>query len=371
MKIWIDGKEANVPQRLGSSQVAFELIKGICEIDHENDYTVLLPGEPLPDMPDAREGFRYKTLKPNRLWTRIALPLALYKSKIKPDVMFSPTHYIPRFSPVARVVTIFDLSYLHYPQMFTKKDLWQLTNWSKYSIQSAKHIITISNASKKDIIKNYRVDKNKVTVAYPGFNSSLFYYPQPQDKVNDVLNKYKIEGDYVIYTGTIQPRKNLIRLIEAFKRIENLKLVIVGKTRGEGREGWMFDEILKAPKNLGIEEKVIFTGFVPTEDLPFLVSGAKAFALVSLWEGFGIPVVEAMACGVPIIVSDLSSLPEITGKAGLFVNPESVSQIEQAIRTISSDKKLHAKLSKAGLEQAQKFSWKRCTKEVIKVLESV
>lgn len=371
MKIWIDGKEANVPQRLGSSQVAFELIKGIAAAGGDNDYTVVLPGEPLGDMPTERNGFKYRILRPNKLWTRIALPLALYKEKNKPDVIFSPTHYIPRFSPVARVVTIFDLAYLHYPQMFTKKDLWQLTNWSRYSILHADHIVTISNATKKDLLKNYSVDKNKITVAYPGYNSSLFYYPQPKHKIDPILSKYKIEGEYVVYTGTIQPRKNLIRLIEAFKRIDNLKLVIVGKTRGEGREGWMYDEILAKPRELGIEDRVIFTGFMPAEDLPFIVAGAKAFILVSLWEGFGIPVIEAMACGVPVVVSNISSLPEITGDAGLLVNPESVEQIEQAIRTITTDKKLHAKLSKRSLFQAQRFNWKKCTKEVIKVLESV
>lgn len=370
-KIWIDGKEANVPQRLGSSQVAYELIKGIAEIDLENEYTILLPGEPLSDMPKERSNFKYKILKPNRLWTRIALPLVLLTTKGKPDVIFSPTHYIPRFSPIKKVVTIFDLAYLHFPQMFTKKDLWQLTNWTKYSILHANHIVTISQASKKDIIKKYNIDKSKITVAYPGYDAKLFYYPQDKKWTESVQSKYKIDGDYVIYTGTIQPRKNLIRLIEAFKKIENLKLVIVGKTKGEGREGWMFDDILKTPKDMGIEDKVIFTGFVPSEELPALVSGAKAFVLVSLWEGFGIPVVEAMACGVPVVVSNVSSLPEITGDAGLTVNPESVEQIEQAIRTITTDKKLHAKLSKRGLLQAQKFNWKKSTKEVIKVLESI
>ena len=128
MKIWIDGYEANTPQRLGSSQVAFELIKSFEKIDHENDYTILLPSSPMDDLPKTRKGFQYKILKPKKLWTRIALPLALYSTKQKPDVFFSPTHYIPRFSPVKRVVTVFDLSFLHFPQMFEREELYKLSN---------------------------------------------------------------------------------------------------------------------------------------------------------------------------------------------------------------------------------------------------
>lgn len=370
-KIWIDGYEANVPQRLGSGQVAYELIKNIAAIDKDNDYTILLPAEPREDLPKERNGFKYRILRPSKLWTRIALPFALFKSRKKPDVFFTPTHYIPRLSPVKRVVTVFDLSYLHYPQMFLKKDLWKLSNWTKFSIENSEHIITISQSSKRDIIKNYKINKDKITVAYPGFNEGLFKPIKDIEKINQVKQKYGIDGDYIIYTGTIQPRKNLIRLIDAFQKITNLKLVVVGKTKGEGKEGWMFEDILERPKKLGIEEKIIFTGFAPTEDLPLLVNGAMAFVLPSLYEGFGIPVVEAMACGTPVIVSNVSSLPEIVGKAGLLIDPKSIDQIEQAIRTISADKKLRAKLSKLSLEQSQKFSWKKCTKEVIKVLENV
>ena len=374
--IWIDGYEANVGQRLGSSQVAFELIKNIEAIDRsyrENNYTVLLPSTPLPDFPQEREGFKYKILKPNKLWTRIALPFALFKTKEKPDLIFSPTHYIPRFVPknIKKVVTIFDLSYLHYPQMFNKKDLYKLKNWSGYSIKNADHIITISQSTKKDIIKQYGREKSEVTIAYPGYNSRLMQPIKDQAKIEKFLKKYNINYSYIIFIGTVQPRKNLLKLIEAFKNIEHLKLVIVGKIKGEGRQGWMSDEILELPKKLGIEERVTFTGFVPDADLPYLINGATAFILPSLWEGFGIPVVDAMACGVPVIVSNVSSLPEVVGKAGLLVDPRSVDQIEQAIRIVSTDKKLHDKLAKMGIERAKKFSWKKMTKQVINVLNAV
>lgn len=359
MKIAIDGYEANVSQRLGSSQVAYELLKSFEKIDRKNEYTILLPDKPLDDLPKSREGWQYKILRPKKLWTKIALPLFLFSNKKKIDLFFSPTHYLPFFSPVKRIVTIFDLSFLHFPEMFLKKDLWQLTNWTKFSVQNADHIITISDFSKKDIISQYRIDKDKITAAYPGYNEKIF---------KPVAAK---QASYIIYIGTIQPRKNLVRLIEAVSRIDNLNLKIVGKTRGEGKEGWMYQEILDAPKSFGIEDRVKFLGFVPTERLPYLISGSQALIQPSLWEGFGIPVVEAMACGVPVLVSNVSSLPEVAGDAGITFDPYSVDQIEQAIRTIISDKKLQQKYSKLGLERAKQFSWDKMAKTILRVFEKV
>lgn len=369
--IWIDGYEANVLQRLGSSQVAFKLLKNIEAIDKKNNYTVVLPSEPLDDLPKPREGWNYKILKPKRLWTRIALPWALFTTKNRPDLIFSPTHYIPRLSPIKRVVAVFDLSYLHFPELFSRKDLWQLTNWTKFSINNADHIITISNFSRQDIIKNYKVVKNKITVAYPGYDEESFKPTKDMQKIDNYRKKYNIPEPYIIYVGTVQPRKNLTRLIESVSRIENLNLVIVGKIKGEGRQSWMFDEILKRPKELGIENRVIFTGFIPTSDLVYLMNGAKAFVLPSLWEGFGIPAVDAMACGVPVIVSNVSSLPEVVGKAGLLIDPKSTDQIEQAIRTITTDSKLRQKISKLALVQARKYSWRKMAKIVVKVFEEL
>lgn len=370
-RIWIDGFEANVLQRLGSGQVAYELIKNIEKLDHENEYTVLLASEPLSDLPIEREGFRYKILKPNRLKTFLAIPWAVFKSKEKPDIIFSPTHYIPRFTKVKRIPIIFDLSFLHFPEMFEKKDLYQLSNWTKYSVNNAKHLITISKFSKQDIVSRYGIGRDKITVAYPGFNSEIFYPIKDQVKIDQVLIKYGIDMPYILYTGTIQPRKNLVRLIQAFIKIKGIKLVLAGKYSGEGRQAWMTEEILDAPRKFGIEDKVIFTNFVPEDELPLLMNGAVGLILPSLWEGFGIPPLEAMACGTPVIVSNVSSLPEVVGNVGLLIDPYSVDQIEQAVRTISSDSKLRVKLSKLSLEQSKKFSWKNMAREVIKVFENV
>lgn len=371
MRIAIDGYEANVPQRLGSSQIAFELLKSLEKIDHKNEYIIFLPQMPMDDLPQERPGWRYQLIHINSFKTWLAIPLALFTAKEKPDLFFSPTHYGPVFSPVKRIITIFDLAFLRFPQFFKKRDLWQLKLWTKISVMNATHIITISRASRDDIIKYYKVDENKITVAYPGFDKTIFHPISDQTAIQTVLDKYEIHGDYVIFIGTIQPRKNLVRLIEAFKKIDNLKLVIVGKTSGLGRQAWMFEEIIKKPKELGTEDKVIFTGFVPAEDLPYLINGARAYILPSLWEGFGIPPLEAMACGTPVIVSSVSSLPEVVGSAGALVDPYSVEQIEQAIRAIGFDKKLRALKSREALKQAAKFSWTKMARIILKTFEEV
>lgn len=255
--------------------------------------------------------------------------------------------------------------------MFQKSDLYKLTKWTEYSAKNSSHIITISDSSKNDIEKFYKISPKKITVAYPGYDDSLFKPISDKSRINEILQKYKISDNYIIYIGTIQPRKNLLRLIRAMEKIDNLKLVIAGKIKGQGRKAWMNEEILEEPQNLKIQDKVIFTDFVPTEELPYLISGSKAFVLPSLWEGFGIPVVEAMACGVPVITSNVSSLPEVTGDAGLLVDPKSTTQIEQAIRLLTTDQKLHFKLSKKALTQAQKFSWSDMAQKVIKILKDV
>lgn len=368
--IWIDGYEANVPQRVGSGQVAFELLKNIEKLDEKNKYTILLPGKPLPDLPKERVNWNYKILRPANLWTRLIIPTYFYLSKQKPDLILSPTHYIPAFIKTKRVTIIFDLSFLRFPEMFKKDDLYKLTHWTKYSAQESSNIITISESSKKDIVKFYKIPEKKITVSYPGYDDRMFKTVNNTDEIDKVLKKYGIGGSYIIYIGTIQPRKNLLRLIRAFKTIENCQLVIAGKIKGKGKQAWMNEEILNEPRALGIEDKVVFTDFVDTEELPYLLSGAKAFILPSLWEGFGIPVVEAMACGTPVIVSNVSSLPEVAGEAGIMVDPESESQIEQAIRLLATDVKMRARLSKKGLEQAKKFSWEKMAKEVVNVLEA-
>ncbi len=362
MLIGIDGNEANVKNRVGSGVYAFELLKEFSK-NKTHNFTVYLKENPEPDLPKESENFHYLVFGPRKLWTRFALPVKLtFGPEI--DIFFSMGHYGPYFSKVPYAVTIFDLSYLHFPKLFKQDDLYQLTNWSKRSILKSKHIFAISESTKSDIIKNYGVDPSKIIVTYMGYDQS--FKPQPKLAINKVKNKYKIERDYIIFIGTLQPRKNIEKLIEAFSALDagSLNLVIVGK------KGWLYDSIFQKVKDNELESKVIFTDFVPSSDLPTLISGSKAYVLPSLWEGFGIPVIEAQACGVPVVVSNTSSLPEVVGESGILINPENIDSIADGIKK-ALDEKTSSALAKKGFENIERFSWQKCAQQTLRVLEGL
>lgn len=363
MLIGVDGNEANVKQRVGSGQYAFELLHQFAK-NRKHQFVVYVKENPLHDLPRETANFKYQVFGPQKLWTQLALPLRLTFGQ-KPDIFFSMAHYGPRFSKVPYVVTIHDLSFLHYPAMFKRNDLYQLISWSKYSVKNAVHIIAVSQTTKDDIVKNYHVDPAKITVTYEGYDQTRFK-SQSKSKVESIKSKYHIDGDYIIFVGTLQPRKNLERLIEAFSNlgVGFLKLVICGK------KGWMYDQIFQKVQDLGLVEKVIFTDYVPDDDLAALIAGAKAYTLPSLWEGFGIPVIEAQACGVPVIVANTSSLPEIIGESGILVDPESVDSIASGLKKVLTNKKIKSDLVKKGFANVRRFSWQTCAKRTLEVLES-
>lgn len=376
MNIGLDGNEANVKNRVGSGVYAYQLLLEFSK-NTKHKFIVYLKEKLLADMPSETDDFKYKVFGPKKMWTQFALPLKLTFG-IKPNVFFSMGHYGPRFSGVPYVVTIHDLSYLYFPELFNKNDLYQLTNWSKYSINNSKHIIAVSNKTKEDILKNYKVSSSKVSVTHEGYDENRFK-PQSKQAVEKIKTKYKIVGDYVIFVGTLQPRKNIERLIEAFSQVigasgsqvignkipDNLKLVVVGK------KGWLYEPIFQKVKDLKLQDKIIFTDFVPDNDLPYLISGAKLYVLPSLWEGFGIPVIEAQACGVPTIVSNVSSLPEIVGDSAILIDTESPKSIASAIEKILSNEKTRADLIRKGFENIKRFSWQKCAQETLKVLEGL
>lgn len=356
MRIGIDANEANVERRVGSNTFAFEVLKRLPE---KHDYKVFLKNPPLPDLP---KNLSYEVLKPGPYWTQFALPLRLFLKK-DIDVFYSSSHYAPRFCPVPLIITIYDLSFEKFPQYFKKSDLIKLKNWTSYSAKKADHIITISEYSKKDIIDMYKIPENKITVAYPGYNSDVYKKINNQDEINKTKNKYSIKGKYIIYVGTLQPRKNLPILLEALENLKDINLVIVGK------KGWLYDEIFEKVKSLGIEDLVIFTDFIPDTDIAHLLNGAECFVLPSLYEGFGIPVVEAFACGCPVIAADSSSLPEIVSDAGALFYPTSSQNLLSAMEKLLNDVKYKEDLVKKGLARSKLFSWDKCTEIIIDAIE--
>lgn len=366
MIIGIDGNEANIKDRVGSNQYAFELIKALSALKSEHKWVVYLASPPSADLPKKRENWSYRVIGPGQFWTQWRLPFDLFFHKPRPDIFFSPGHYTPRFSPIPIVASIMDLGYLRFPQQFKKRDLWQLKFWTAYSIKKTKHLLAISQSTKDEIIKEYGIKEEKITVTYPGSDKANFNLKIKEDEKVGVRKKYKIPGDYLLFLSTLKPSKNVEGLLEAFKQIaeenSSLSLVIAGK------KGWLYETIFSQVKSLGLGEKVIFTDFVPDEDLPGLVGGAKVFILPSFWEGFGIPVVEAMACGVPVVVSGRGSLPEVVGEAGVVVDPQKPEDIARGVKKAIEQGE---DLTRKGLIQASKFSWEKCARETLKALEKL
>src|SRR5258706_1190957 len=406
MLIGIDGNEANVERKVGISEYAFELLmqfydsrfkipSGATAIAGKQDlgFQIFLKDEPREDMPKETDWWKYIVVGPRKIWTQIGLPISLYLRKPRPDVFFSLTHYAPRFSPIPTAIAIMDMSFIHFPELFAKRDLYQLTRWTAYSAKNARKIFTISKASKDDILREYHMPEKDVIVTYPGLKemSNVKFLISNFQLLRE---KYNISGDYILFVGTVQTRKNIARLIEAFSQIihhrhpelvsgsssrlrsnnndsgqarmtEKLQLVIVGK------KGWLYEEILEAPDKFGVSENVIFLDYVPNEDLPLLYKNAKCYVLPSLYEGFGLPVLEAMQYGCPVITSNVSSLPEAGGDAALYVDPQSTENIADKIKQVLDSKKLREEMIKKGYQHLKKFSWEKAAKETLEVLQSL
>lgn len=375
MIIGIDGNEANVTKRLGVGEIAYQLMMQFWSEKRKaksEKYIIYLKDDAVKSLPPSSVNWEYRIVKPGKMWTQWRLPLDLYMHRPRPDVFFTPTHYAPRFSPVPTVISIMDLAYVYFPELFKKRDLYKLNNWTKYSAMKSKKIITISKSSKNDIIKEYNVEPEKIEVIYPGIKNNNMNSPQKKS-IEQLFNKYKISRNFILFVGTLQPRKNIVSLIEAFGKLANIKgqvlsikdleLVIIGK------KGWMYEEILRKPADLGIEESVKFLDFVPDEDLGFFYENAICYVLPSLYEGFGLPVLEAMSYGCPVITSNVSSLPEAGGDAALYADPKNPEEIADKIFMLMKNKSLREELIQKGFKQVQKFSWEKSAKETLRVLE--
>lgn len=366
MRIGINADEANVKNPVGIGQFAQNVICALEKIDKENQYYLYLTSSKKNTLPEERAGWCYKYIWPKKLSTQFTLPFNLLLNREKLDVFFTPTHYAPRICPMPSVISIMDVSYLLYPEYFTKHDLWQLKNWTNYSAKNAKKIVVISESTKKDVIKFYEKKENDVIVCYPGYDKK---YTKIEDAggINSVKKKYDIEGKYLIAVGTLQPRKNYEKLVKVFVRLKKLggceKLVIVGKY------GWLYDSLFDGVKKLNIEHDVIFTGYVPDRDIVYLLNGAKAYVLASFYEGFGIPVLEAQACGVPVVVSRVSSIPEVAGEAAFYFDPKNEDDMFEKINQVLTVEDLREKLRQKGLENVRRFSWRTCAAQVLKTIK--
>lgn len=381
MVIGIDGNEANVKQRVGVNVYAFELLCALYKLQKEwgkeHQLIVYLKNPPLSDLPKETANFKYKIIPGGGVWILTKLMPYLFLAKEKPDILFSPNHYLPPLAPLPRICSIMDLGYLKFSGQFKKRDYWQLTLWSAISIFISKYVIAISKSARSEIVRHYPFASKKTFVTYLAYDASRFHNHISKEDVRRIREKYSIVGDYILFLSTLKPSKNIESLIEAFSNIKyqvsrlnggqaGIKLVIAGK------KGWLYDSIFAKVRNLKLEKQVIFTDFVPEADKPALIAGAKVFCLPSYWEGFGLDVLNAMACGVPVVVSNVASLPEVAGRAGILVNPYQVESLVGGLKKVLfASKEEYNRLVRLGLEQVKQFSWEKTARETLKIITNV
>lgn len=361
MIIGIDANEANVKNRVGIGQWAYHILTHIYKLDQKNSYFIYLKNQPLSDLPKPISNWQYKVIGPQKLWTKIALPLNLFFNSPRPGVFLSLSHYSPLVSPCPTIPSIMDLGYLKYPNQFTKKDLYQLTNWTKKSVSKATKIITISKFSQEELQKKYQIDPDKIIIAPPASNPIKTNLETDQK----VLTKYAIKKPYFLYLGTLKPSKNIPFLLNAFsiflQNNSNYQLVIAGK------KGWLFNDIFETVKKLKLEKNVIFTDYFQDLHKWSFYKQATALVIPSLYEGFGMPALEAMSVGTPVIGSNITSIPEVVGNAGILIDPVDTNSLIKALIDISKPEN-RLKLSKLCLNQSKKYSWVKSAQNITNAL---
>jgi glycosyltransferase involved in cell wall biosynthesis len=297
-----------------------------------------------------------------RLWTHLRLSWEM--ARWPPDALFVPAHVLPLIRPRISLVTIHDLGYLHFPRAHPWPQRLYLDLSTRWSARIATRIIAVSEATKADLVFHYRTPPDKISVAYHGRDETLGPVHDPA-RIEAAKARYAIAGDYFLYLGTLQPRKNLARTIDAFASIESKASLVLA-----GKRGWLYDDLFDHVRCLGLENRVLFPGYVRDEDKAALLSGALAFVFPSLYEGFGLPVLEAQACGCPVIASTTSSLPEVTSKdAALLVDPQDTAAIARAMQHTASDPTLRKTLAERGLVNVRRFSWATCAQTVLNAIE--
>lgn len=357
MHIGLDASRATVAKRTGTEAYSLELIRALLALKTPHTWELYLREEPPHDLFGTPQPAPTLTIiHQPRLWTHLGLSQALLRKR--PDSLFIPAHVLPLYHPCPSVVTVHDLGYLHFPQSHPLKQCLYLDWSTRFSARFATNLIADSEATKKDLITYYGTPAEKITVVYPGYDTTLKPIRHPNGRW-PVRQKYNLPDRFILHVGTLQPRKNLEMLIEAYDPTQ-VSLVLAG------RRGWLADPIYEKGKAKG----VLFLDYVDDEDLAALYSMAVAYVAPSLYEGFGFPILEAMACGTAVICSDAGSLPEVTGDAALVLPPNNPQAWAEAIRRVVTDEDVRRNLIMKGYRNTARFSWPKAAQQTLAVIES-
>jgi glycosyltransferase involved in cell wall biosynthesis len=350
----------------GISRVIYHLLSELVRDGRGNTYDVFVPEAPPAGHPLAnrQEWLRFRpsgkhTLRPSLriAWEQLAMPRQL--TALQPDLLHGLAYALPVGWAGPSLVTIFDLSFLRFPQAFKPANRIYLAATTRATARRARRIVTISEHARRDIVRLLNVPAQRVDVTYPAAEGR--YRLISNDKVEAFRAERSLPEAFVFAAGTLEPRKNLVGLLHAYARIRPPRppLYIAGGT------GWRFSPIFDTVQQLGLADDVQLLGFVPEDELPLWYNAARLFAFPSLYEGFGLPVLEAMACGTPVVTSTAASLPEVAGKAAILVPPEDTDRLAREMERVLDDAQLRMEMRAAGRIQASRFSWRTMTDQTI------
>ncbi len=381
MRIIVDGKPL-LGKRAGIGKYTYNLLQGLSQLDHKNEYFLygvnnLLNRTRLHQLSDPMEFDQALS----NLIVRIPFPFKKMVQFITSTIaqktikqmradLFWATNYLGIIHDSFKtIITIHDMAYKYYPENIHPTMYKYLSRNLYDHAQRAHAIIADSECTKRDVMKFLEIPSEKIQVIYSGVNS-MFRPIHDTSILNRIRRKYHLPSKIILFVGTLEPRKNIVGLIQAYKELirdlkSNYSLVIVGG------KGWAYKDIFKTVGDLKIKDRIVFTGYVPDEDLPAIYNLGDVFVYPSFYEGFGMPVVEAMACGVPVITSNLSSLPEVGGDAVLYVSPGQTEEIAHTIKSILTDEKLRVSLKEKGLIRSKSFTWENAARQVLKVFDTV
>jgi glycosyltransferase involved in cell wall biosynthesis len=340
------------------------LLTHLPRVDHDNRYTAFIGDRRFTSSGLALKLSRLPTSRPvvRIFWEQVVQPFALRREGV--DLLHALAFVTPLLSPCPSVVTVYDLSFLLYPESFKRAKRFYLGLFTRLSARRARRVIAISKSTKRDVVRLLGVPPGKVEVVYCGIDE--VFRPLTEDQVITFRSKRGLPERFILFVGTIEPRKNVTRLIEAFASLQtcqpaNLKLVI------GGAKGWFYEDVFARVEELGLEGAVIFPGYIPVSELPLWYNAAELFVYPSLYEGFGLPLLEALACGTPVVTANTSSLPEVVGEAGLTVDPFDVEGLAEALRRALGDEALCQEMRERGLKRAKGFSWTKTARETVQV----
>jgi glycosyltransferase involved in cell wall biosynthesis len=359
MTIGIDASRALKKIKTGTEWYSYEIIRHLVDLDRNNNYILYTNQKPDDQLNDMPKNVKWQIIPFTRGWTLIRLSAEMILKK--PDVLFIPAHTLPFFSPVNSVVTVHDIGFVHNPELYPARQKIYHNFVLNYVKKRAKHIITPTEYVKQDLVKTLGVPEERITAVWHGYDSDL-YKPHTEDHLS---KKY---SPYIFFIGRLETKKNIVNLVKAFdifksqNKDSKLKLILAGKP-SHG-----YDLIKESIEKSKYKTDIIELGYLATKEVPYYLSNAEAFVFPTSLEGFGMPIIEAMACGCPVVASNNSCIPEIVQDAGILIDPTDPKSIAAGIAQIT-DSKLSKVYRQKGLEHSKQFSWQKSATETLKVLE--